>query len=89
VNRLTTFVRVISGGLFGVVGVSAILLSPRFITWDWLNSHPNRLGLYGCAVVIVGCITWAIIDNNKTRRSVALVTIGVTVLGVLLQILGR
>lgn len=88
-NRLTTLVRVLLGCLFGVLGFSAILLFPRFITWDWLNNHPNRLGLYGCALFIVGSITWAIIDNNKTRRSVALVTIGVTVLGVLLQILGK
>ncbi|MDT4953730.1 MAG: hypothetical protein QOJ02_1868 [Acidobacteriota bacterium] len=88
-NRLISRVRVLSGILFCVLSVSAILLIPKYIAWDWFNNHPNKLGLYGCAIIIACSITWAIIDTNKNRRTIALVPLLISIVAVLLQILGK
>ena len=75
-NQLSMRLRVSAAALFAVVGLGAIFSTGKFITWDWLQNHPNRLGLYGCAIVSVAILTWTILDTDKTRRKYALLTLG-------------
>jgi hypothetical protein len=75
------------GALIAVVGISLILLVPKYINWPWLDAHPNRLGLYGCAIAIVCALSWAVADSK--RRNLALITMAVPAILVLLQIVGK
>jgi hypothetical protein len=88
INKKQDFqIRLLTSLLVLVSGLTLVYLVPRVFRWPWLDNHPDRLGLYGCATVIVLSISWAIVD--KQRRVYALGTMAGGALLVLLQILGR
>lgn len=75
------------GLLAATIGVSALLLLPLLLRSKWLDEHPNRLGLYGCALIIIFALSWAI--AHRRARKQALGVVGFGALLVLLQILGK
>lgn len=79
--------RIFGGVLFTIVGLTAILLFSVFGTWTWLDSHPNRLGLYTSAVLTVVCFGWAIADEK--RRNIALVALFAPILIAVITMLGK
>jgi hypothetical protein len=79
--------RLLLGILVGIIGLILVFVPPLFLSWHWLVTHPNRLGLYGCATLISLAIAWAVIDGK--RRNFALGTLVVGAVLVLLQIIGR
>jgi hypothetical protein len=79
--------RLLLGILVGIIGLILVFVPPLFLSWHWLDTHPNRLGLYGCATLISLAIAWAVIDCK--RRNFALGTLVVGAVLVLLQIIGR
>lgn len=77
----------VSFGIFvGIVLALGILFLPSITSWQWLSDHPNRLGLYGCALLINAALTWAFID--PARRSTSLSLVGLGALLVMIQLLG-
>ena len=79
--------RIISGVLLAVVGILIILIMPYVFSWKWLGDHPNRLGLYGCGVLIWLGVSWSVADTKHRNWSLGAVALGSFL--VLLQILGR
>jgi hypothetical protein len=86
-DRYAIITRVAVGSLFFLFGIAAIIFLPWYFSWMWLRDHPNRLGLYGCAILLMTGISWAIIDVK--RRGIALLSIVAAVIIAMLQILGR
>ncbi len=69
-----------------LVGFSMLFIPP-IRHWGWLQNHPNRLGLYGCMIVMLLGVSWGIID--KQRRQWAIWPVVVGALFVILQLVGR
>jgi len=86
-ERIVAGWRIAFGILFGVAGLAVLIGARQIWEWTWLVNHPNRLGLYGCASLIIVAIGWAVADPK--RRKFALGTFALGVVFVLLQILGR
>jgi hypothetical protein len=80
-------IRIISGGVVGLLGLILIISANYIISWPWLVSHPNQLGLLGSALIIDFGISWTIIDPKHLRYSLGVVTIGALL--VLVKLLGR
>jgi hypothetical protein len=86
-EKLRSIIRKILGITVGLVGIIAILLIPYIISWPWLANHPNRLGLYGCTILILIGVSWTIADEKHLKYSLGAVALGALL--VLLQILGK
>jgi hypothetical protein len=83
----TRFLSRLSIGLLSAtIGIGVILLASSVLGWAWLDHHPNRLGLYSSAVLIVCGFSWAIMDSR--RRQFALGSLALGALLVLVQIIG-
>jgi hypothetical protein len=71
-----------------IAGTAAILLVPsRMVHWQWLDQHPNRLGLYGGALAAWAGVCWAFADER--HRWVAAVGLVVAVLAATAPLLGK
>ena len=70
--------------VFGV-GISAILFLPWYFSWLWLENHPRRPGLYGCSMLVVLAVAWAIADP-KRRTFAVLGTVLLAAITVILQL---
>jgi hypothetical protein len=81
--------RAFAGVLAVALGWLGIVLVPAVANWKWLSQHPNRLGLYGCAMAIWLGVWWAVMDWSKDRRAIAVVTVVVGALLVMFQLLGK
>lgn len=55
-----------------IVASVPVVLSHSVSDWPWLQNHPNRLGLYCAAALILAGVCWAIIDQK--RRGMAFVS---------------
>ncbi|MBM4037779.1 MAG: hypothetical protein FJ290_04630 [Planctomycetes bacterium] len=79
--------RVVVGATLAVAGVAAICVLPWGLGWQWLADHPNRLGIYGAAIMVCLGLCWTVaFPKHKTW------SLGAVVLGgglALLTILGR
>lgn len=81
-HRYESFFRATLGFVIASLGfVGIYFLAPQF---PWFNQHPHRNGLYLATSLIVVGLVWAIVDNNRNRRAIALGTI---VLGVILELI--
>jgi hypothetical protein len=86
-GRYTRMARIAGAVLFGVAGVTGILLVRAFVAWSWLENHPNRLGLEASAILTILCFGWAIAD--KKRRTIALLVLVVPILMAVITMLGK
>lgn len=87
IDRYSQIVRICIGIFVALGGTVAIVVLGRLVSWPWLDNHPNRLGLYACAMLAVLCVGWAIADEK--RRSIALGALILPILIAVLTMLGK
>lgn len=81
--------RLIFGLAVGLISMGAAVLRHLFIPWQWLDEHPDKLGIYVYYIVIVSGVVWAIVDGSTIRRSIAFTAAVLSSVIGLAQILGR
>lgn len=67
-------------GLFGLIMIIIVSILP----WTWLEQHPQKEGLYGSVIAIIGSGVWAVMDRK--RRSFAFGSLGIGAFLVLLTL---
>jgi len=71
-----------------IVGAGVILLLPsQVIHWQWLDKHPNRLGLYGGALVAWAGICWGFADEH--HRWVGAAGLVIAIVAATVALLGK
>lgn len=85
-KRRRLLLHFVAGLLVATFGVGLLFL-PQVQSWQWLQQHPNRLGLYAAYIVLVLSISYAIADSK--RRAYALVSVIIPVIIGLVSILGK
>lgn len=87
IDRYSLVVRICIGLFVALGGSIAIAVLGKLVSWPWLDNHPNRLGLYACAMLASICFGWAIADEK--RRSIALGALILPILIAVLTMLGK
>jgi len=87
IERERTKLRFFAGVIVGILGMLIVWLYPSVITWDWLESHPNRLGLLVAVSIIIVGLAWAIADKER-RKGATISTLVIGAILVIPQIIG-
>jgi hypothetical protein len=85
-DRYAFLMRLWLGLFIGFVGIAAILILPAALSWQWLEQHPNKLGLYCSSIMIIVGLAWGVID--KVRRKFAYGSLVLGAILVLVEIIG-
>lgn len=86
-RKITARWRFVFGVLFCAVCSAGVLVIPKIVGWNWLNSHPNRLGLYACGLTLCVAISGAIAIPKYWKWFLGVLALGIVF--VLVQILGK
>ncbi len=68
--------RLVIGLVIGVVGLLLIIVLPLIFKWQWLNEHPNRLGLYVSSGFIILGFAWCIFDKKNRNFAFGSMVLG-------------
>ena len=82
-ERNSRMLRWLLGVAVAALGIGAILL-PSYLNWQWLVTHPHRLGIQLAASAALLGVFWIIVDTNDARRRWA---IGTIIVGSLMTII--
>lgn len=74
-ERYKRLLVLILGIVLLVIGLFVIFFLPTLISWQWFISHPKKLGLQLCALLILLGTIWTVFDKDKNRKWFAFGTI--------------
>jgi len=78
--------KIITGISVLTLGLSILYYIPKLFFCNWINYHPNKLGLYIASVIFIIAVSTAIIFDKMREK--ALWTVAFGVLSVILQLIG-
>jgi hypothetical protein len=68
------------GLLVAVAGFVLIFLVPMIWPWQWLATHPRKIGLYFSASLLVSGVSWLIVDPKRRKYAAVPLIIGAILL---------
>jgi hypothetical protein len=86
-SRLLSRYRAATAALLALIGLVSFAAQPSIAPWPWLSAHPHSLGLRLSTLAAFLGACWALWDQDKKRRTIALVSVVLASIFVILQII--